>query len=128
MNTQKTSPSLFDRPPTMAPTGEIVYPDGYRVLVPQPVKFESFPAARMCMSCLRTYRCAPDCPDRVAMDRDPSATRVMEGPQIAAEVLPAVPRVPVWSAVCIACGVVLATLGLVLNGPVARVVWEAMQR
>lgn len=114
--------------PIMAPMGEIVYPDGYRVLVPQPVKFESFPAARMCMSCLRTYRCAPDCPDRVAMDHDPSATCVMEGPQIVAEPRSIVPRVPVWALACIVSGLVLAMLGLVLNGPVARAVWEVTQR
>lgn len=36
--------SPFDAPPTLQLGGDITYPDGHRVLVPQPVKFQSFPA------------------------------------------------------------------------------------
>lgn len=40
-------PGPFDAPPTMMPVGEIVYPDGYRVLVPQPVKFQEWPSSTL---------------------------------------------------------------------------------
>lgn len=122
--------TIYSSPPTMAPMGEIVYPDGHRVLVPQPVKFEAIPA-RMCMSCLRT-KCPPDCPDRVALDGGLSVTGVMraidEAPEMPTEARSPVPRVPVWALACIVSGLVLVAIGLVLRDPVARVVWEAIPR
>lgn len=132
---QSATTNPFDAPPTVMPIGEITYPDGHRVLVPQPVKFQVVPAeplARMCMSCLRVGVCAWNCEDRLALDRTSvdvvPVTRAVEASEIPAEGRPAVPRVPVWALACIVCGLVLVAIGLVLRDPVARTVWEAIQR
>lgn len=140
-----TSP--FDHPPTMISTGEITYADGYRVLVPQPVKFESIPSRR-CMSCLRVGPHAPDClDDRTVIlpvvqaearvrgylaDNALTVTGVIRAivkdPETHAEDRTGIPRVPVWSLAAIVSGLVLMAIGWVLNDPVAQFVFEAIPR
>jgi hypothetical protein len=40
---------------------------------------------------------------------------------------PAVPRIPIWPVVSVACGLVLMAFGLVLRDPLAMAVFEAIQ-
>jgi hypothetical protein len=97
-------------PPTMWPMGEIHHADGTTQLIPQPVRWD----------------------ERTRVNDDGlTVTGVVraidKASQMPAERRSAVPRVPLWSLACIACGLVLVAIGLVARDPVARAVWEAIQ-
>jgi hypothetical protein len=75
-----------------------------------------------CASCCRYTGHADDCLDALTF------TGVIEAVQMSVEPRSAVPRVPVWSLVCIVWGLALMGLGLVLNEPTSRLVWSVIHR
>jgi hypothetical protein len=112
--------------------GEISYPDGYTVLVPQPIRFDFF-NPNQCMSCgaLRG-RHFDDCQDNATqvivmpapVDTGVPYTLIMEAPEMPAEG-------PAWDArwlaasvVCFALGLPLMAVGSVFRDEVASAVWS----
>lgn len=125
------------RAPARMSVGEIIYPDGRKVLVPQPTTFEQWPPV------VRGRYTGEDTEVlTVVIPREPEAedtlagglswTGVIEaiekGPESHAEPRTWRGPVPVWPMVLVFLGAVLMAFGFVLNEPVSRALWALLHQ
>jgi hypothetical protein len=109
--------------------GEITYPDGYRVLVPQPIRPFNLSDAYVLSGALPSH----DEVLRSITDTSEwglSFTGVMDAldkaPQSHAEGRTGEPAAPVWAIAMIFAGLVLMAIGWLLNDPITQLIYGAI--
>lgn len=83
-------------------------------------------ASRPCGSCsLARGQHTSDCADQVGLSFTGVMRAIEKGPEDISE---ARSPIPAWTLVAVMAGSVLMALGWMLNGPVSRMMYEAIQR